>query len=105
MHQLPWAAILRRFCNPAVVLSETLKKVRREPNVASSGPQASQDVDKVHEELARPEGFEPPTFWFVARRSIQLSYGRAGYHQILGVRGESCQRSCRQFRNGDASFP
>ncbi len=26
--------------------------------------------------LARPEGLEPPTFWFVARHSIQLSYER-----------------------------
>jgi hypothetical protein len=26
--------------------------------------------------LARPERFELPTSWFVARHSIQLSYGR-----------------------------
>lgn len=26
--------------------------------------------------LARQEGLEPPTFWFVAKHSIQLSYQR-----------------------------
>jgi hypothetical protein len=28
-------------------------------------------------QLARPEGLEPPAYWFEASRSIQLSYGRA----------------------------
>ena len=32
---------------------------------------------QVLERLARPERFELPTSWFVAMRSIQLSYGRS----------------------------
>ena len=33
--------------------------------------------------MARPEGFEPPTTWFVARYSIQLSYGRPVENGVL----------------------
>ena len=35
--------------------------------------------------LVRPERFELPTSWFVARRSIQLSYGRT-FHKHLAER-------------------
>ena len=38
-------------------------------------------------EMARPERFELPTAWFVARYSIQLSYGRI-----------VCSRSSREGR-------
>jgi hypothetical protein len=31
---------------------------------------------KAKEGMVRPEGVEPPTYWFVASCSIQLSYGR-----------------------------
>ena len=31
--------------------------------------------------MVRPEGVEPPTYWFVASCSIQLSYGRT----LLGM--------------------
>ena len=34
-----------------------------------------QKVCKPHD-MARPAGFEPTTPWFVAKYSIQLSYGR-----------------------------
>ncbi len=33
--------------------------------------------------MVRPERFERPTLWFVARYSIQLSYGRTGMNQRL----------------------
>ena len=33
--------------------------------------------------LARQEGLEPPTFWFVAKHSIQLSYWRIWFCQSI----------------------
>src|SRR5437899_12206943 len=38
-----------------------------------------------HRKVARPAGFEPTTPWFVAKYSIQLSYGRArdGFYMTL----------------------
>jgi hypothetical protein len=36
--------------------------------------------------VVRPERFELPASWFVARRSIQLSYGRA-LNEITAIHG------------------
>ena len=43
-------------------------------------------------ELARPERFELPTFWFVARHSNQLTYGRV-YSEILLAEREGFEPS------------
>jgi hypothetical protein len=43
----------------------------------------------------RPERFELPTFWFVARRSIQLSYERTVAGKILSCRNPECVSLCR----------
>jgi hypothetical protein len=40
--------------------------------------------------MVRPEGLEPPAYWFEASRSIQLSYGRLreDVYSNAGERGE-----------------
>jgi hypothetical protein len=40
---------------------------------------------KIGPKLARPEGLEPPTPWFEAKCSIQLSYGRAETSITMGM--------------------
>jgi hypothetical protein len=34
------------------------------------------DPSKSSVRMVRPEGLEPPAYWFEASRSIRLSYGR-----------------------------
>ena len=33
--------------------------------------------------MVRQKGLEPPTFWFVAKHSIQLSYWRMAFSRAL----------------------
>ena len=35
--------------------------------------------------LVRLKGFEPPTFWFVAKHSIQLSYSRMSERRTVDL--------------------
>ena len=47
--------------------------------------------------MVRPERFELPTLWFVAKYSIQLSYGRTqvvSTKTILRLSGFSTGRNC-----------
>ncbi len=70
---------------------------------------------QVFDLLARPESFELPTPWFVARYSIQLSYGRTGKgaHPTIVPKvsppadpsdspGRSCARRCHSRGAGPA---
>ena len=43
--------------------------------------------------LVRPERFELPTYWFVARHSIQLSYGRTSQYIITRLNAK-CKPFC-----------
>src|ERR1700690_869808 len=59
--------------------------------------------------MVRPERFELPASWFVARRSIQLSYGRilsksVALHGGEGGIARGRGRSSRRFRSGPPSL-
>ncbi len=47
--------------------------------------------------MVRLKGFEPPTFWFVAKHSIQLSYSRMSFV-------EPCLYYHREKRNASVFF-
>jgi hypothetical protein len=54
--------------------------------------------------MVRPERFELPTYWFVASRSIQLSYGRA--RMVSGetlVRLSGFSKRCNPRESQEAS--
>ncbi len=61
---------LTRFVEPVA-----LRATEFEPHVMSIKREGPRKVGLLFL-LARPERFELPTAWFVARYSIQLSYGR-----------------------------
>ena len=47
--------------------------------------------------LVRQKGFEPPTFWFVAKHSIQLSYSRMSLFPDDSLIIAQLQRECKCF--------
>ncbi len=53
--------------------------------------------------MARPERFELPTAWFVARYSIQLSYGRVFLNERrLYSTGKQQKKPCNDLLPPDA---
>jgi hypothetical protein len=73
---------------PAPLLSGSLRSFKIAPgdfieHGFSSPPRHSNykktSTRLVFSYLVRPEGFEPPTNWFEANYSIQLSYGRMSF--------------------------
>ena len=84
--QLPKLARYQTALYPAYILRHRTHdptrygQYRERSNPAAAAPALNIDARNGFGRrliaMARPEGFEPPTTWFVARYSIQLSYGR-----------------------------
>ena len=67
-------------------------------NLVELGRSVVPAVIDPERQVARPERFELPTFWFVASRSIQLSYERvlrgSNYDRIGSFR--ECQTNAQK---------
>ena len=56
---------------------ETGKSLRKgRSGILCRGQKKTSEQSELCSDVARQEGLEPPTFWFVAKHSIQLSYWR-----------------------------
>ena len=70
-----------RPCQPTDATQRRLPKKCRHDLVSRQNhyPKAEEENIRIifGRKVVRPGGFEPPTSWFVAMRSIQLIYGRA----------------------------
>jgi hypothetical protein len=68
------------------------------------GPAATMKGSRARKAMVRPERFELPASWFVARRSIQLSYGRArGANITTSISERHSDAICPRGRPGGRS--
>ena len=76
MDQIPRATVFGGGAFIVIVLCQPRLQIGGRPGVETACRLASKNIDEVHDNMARPEGFEPPTLCLEGRRSFQLSYGR-----------------------------